>query len=625
MQTKLLLLFSVLSETRIKAVYLVLFFVFSQINGFGQAKELIFKDDFSRNTAGINWQLTPFWSIGGGLAYNRYDLGSLITKAKFSDPSYVIETTVKGFSYAYGRQFLFTFGQADPLTNQAYVIRYFPGAGGLLTLGRATDNIFFPTNLDQNMIYRGFETGRWQKFKIMKYKSGLIQVYVDKGAGYDSLPLLETIDSTYQQLGHFGWTVSTQTASLDFTIDQIEARMPPVEKPAVREKPVEDNLISQVFASSNKPYPVVKLQTGTKLYSDCDYTVTALPAYLQRASFIQTANNDKRDTVADFLAVFIKKSVVAYVAYDSRATRLPSWLADWEKTNDSITTTDIGTKYLRIYSKLLDNGSSVPRLFLFGGNLASPAVGAKTNYLVAVVEQPAYEVLEAEEAKVVGAEIATNHVGYSGTGFVDFINKEGDYIEWTTQTKLSGTYVLTFGFSNGSAAERFLAVSVDGEDAGVHSFGAITTWDNWAHHSAPQVSLTRGPHKIRVSAIGTSGPNLDYLSLYYISSSAGDQLSRISTNKAPALPSYSAANLVVSVYPNPFETSATITYSLPEQAAVRLTIYNQQGQKIKILIDKVQPAGDYSVPFNGANLPKGLYLYRLQAGAKSVSGKILRQ
>ncbi|RDC65695.1 T9SS type A sorting domain-containing protein [Adhaeribacter pallidiroseus] len=623
---KIKLQVNILPRMQLKDIFLIFVFIYSHTNLFGQANKLLFKDDFSQNTMGVNWRPDLFWSIGNGVAYNNYDFSTLLSLRRFSAPSYVIETTVKGFSYAYGRQFHFTFGQANDTANQAYVVSYFPGTAGLLTLGRATDNIFYPTTLDQTVIYPAFEANRWQKFKIIKYKSGLIQVYLDKGAGYSSLPLLETIDSTYQQLGHFGWTVSTQTAPLTFTVDQVEARTPAIEKPAVREKPVEDNLISQVIATNNKPYPITKLQTGTKLYSDRDYTITALPAYLQGASFIQTANNEKHNTQADFLAVFLKKSVVAYVAYDSRATALPAWLADWEKTNDSITTSDSGTNYFKIYSKVLENGGYIPRLFLFGGNLASPATGAKTNYLVAVVEEPAFKILEAEKAKVIGAKIANNHTGYSGTGFVDFIHKEGDYIEWTTQTQIPGTHVLSFVFSNASKAERFLAVTVDGKDAGIHSFIPITSWDSWASYSAPQVYLTSGQHKIRVTAIGTSGPNLDCVSLSYMSASRQEQLAGRYAKKSPAQPKFFPSEVKALAYPNPFTNKATITYSLPEQAAVYLTVYNQQGHQVAVLVNQVQPAGNYNALFNGASLPKGLYLYRLQVGVKALeSGKLWKQ
>ncbi len=623
---KLKLQLNMLPGRWLKGIFLIFILMYSQAYLFGQANNLIFKDDFSQNTMGVNWQVDPFWSIGDGIAYNSSDLGTLSTLRSFSAPSYVIETAVKGFSYAYWRQFFFTFGQADNSTQETYVIRYIPLGGGYLTLGRSIDNIFYPETLDEAVVYPEYDATRWQKFKIARYKSGLIQVFVDKGSGYSSLPLLEAIDSTYRQMGHVGWTLSTQTAPLNFAVDDIQAQIPLIEKPAIREKPVPDDLIAQVVTTSHKPYHIAKLQVGTTPYSDRNYTVTSLPAYLEGASFVQTPMDDRYNSEKECLAAFIKKEAVVYVAYDSRASALPAWLDGWEKTSDVIKTTDSQAGYLQIYSKVIGSWQLYPRAYVFGGNLVIPAAGAEANYLVAVVEKPAFEILEAEEAEVVGAEIANNHTGYSGTGFVDFIHKTGDYIEWTTQTQVPGTYGLTFIFSNASPAARYLAVTVDGKEAGDHSFIPITSWDSWAGYSAPQVYLTQGQHKIRATAIGTSGPNVDYLSLSYIAASNQEQLSGRIAKKAPASSEPFTSNVKTQAYPNPFTNKVTITYSLPEQAAVYLTIYNQQGQQVNVLVDKVQPAGDYTVLFNGANLPKGLYLYRLQVGAKSgVSGKIWKQ
>lgn len=627
MQTSLQLLSNSIFGRYFKSTLLGVLLLHSQVKLYAQADNVIFKDDFSQNTLGSNWQANSFWAINNGVAYNSYDIGTLLTIKAFSAPSYVIETTAKGFSYAYGRQFHFTFGQATDSISKAYVLSYFPGGGGQLRLGRATDNIFFPENLDQAVIYPEFEFSRWQKFKIARYKSGLIQVYVDKGTGYSSLPVLEAIDSTYPQLGHIGWTVSTQTGPLGFTVDHIDVRIPDVEKPAVREKPAEDDLIAKVVATNNKPYTIAKLKTGAKPYSDRDYTVTSLPAYLQNASFIQTANNDKYNRQSEFLAVFIKKAAIAYVAYDSRAAKLPDWLLGWDKTNDVIQTTDTKANYLAIYSKVLDSGLLYPRLLALGGNLAVPAIGAETNYLVAVVERPAYQVLEAEEATIVGGQIATNHAGYSGTGFVDFINKTGDYVEWTVQTKVPGTYALGFVFANGSLASRSMAVIVDGKEAGIQTFAPFDSWETWPFDTGIKLYLTLGQHKIRLVTTGASGPNLDLASLSFRSSVLEPHTASKIARKAPGYPEKVLPDtaLKVTAYPNPFETTATFTYFLPEEAAVQLTLYNQQGQKMKIVADEVQPAGWQAIHVNGVDLPKGLYLYRLQTKAKSVSGKIIRK
>ncbi len=75
-------------------------------------------------------------------------------------------------------------------------------------------------------------------------------------------------------------------------------------------------------------------------------------------------------------------------------------------------------------------------------------------------------------------------------------------------------------------------------------------------------------------------------------------------------------------YPNPFgeglsfqgNPSTVIRYQLPTHSHVRITVYNTLGQKVKELVNKNQIKGTYRVTFNAADLPSGIYFYRLQAG-----------
>ena len=76
-------------------------------------------------------------------------------------------------------------------------------------------------------------------------------------------------------------------------------------------------------------------------------------------------------------------------------------------------------------------------------------------------------------------------------------------------------------------------------------------------------------------------------------------------------------------YPNPFNPSTAISYQLPAFSNVELEVYDLLGRKVAILVDKEQPAGNYKIEFSGANLPSGVYFYRLQAGSYSQTKKLL--
>lgn len=69
-------------------------------------------------------------------------------------------------------------------------------------------------------------------------------------------------------------------------------------------------------------------------------------------------------------------------------------------------------------------------------------------------------------------------------------------------------------------------------------------------------------------------------------------------------------------FPNPFNPSTVISYALPVDSRVRLTIYNLLGEEVSAPVrDEVQAAGYQSVTLNAAQLPSGIYLYRLSAVA----------
>ncbi|UCE24090.1 MAG: T9SS type A sorting domain-containing protein [Candidatus Zixiibacteriota bacterium] len=81
-------------------------------------------------------------------------------------------------------------------------------------------------------------------------------------------------------------------------------------------------------------------------------------------------------------------------------------------------------------------------------------------------------------------------------------------------------------------------------------------------------------------------------------------------------------------YPNPFNPTTTIMYSLARKAHVELSIYNLLGQKVTTLVDETMPAGNHSAIWNGADdsgnrVASGVYLYQLRAGDYVESKKMI--
>jgi len=81
-------------------------------------------------------------------------------------------------------------------------------------------------------------------------------------------------------------------------------------------------------------------------------------------------------------------------------------------------------------------------------------------------------------------------------------------------------------------------------------------------------------------------------------------------------------------YPNPFNPTTTISFSIPSDGNVELIVYNIRGQKVKTLISGTQPTGVYNVTWNGKDendrsVSSGVYLYKLRSSGKTAVKKML--
>ena len=73
-------------------------------------------------------------------------------------------------------------------------------------------------------------------------------------------------------------------------------------------------------------------------------------------------------------------------------------------------------------------------------------------------------------------------------------------------------------------------------------------------------------------------------------------------------------------YPNPFNPSTSIEFSLAEQNQITLEVYNSHGEKIRTLVNEFKPAGAYKTAWNGKDdngnvVSSGIYIYRIAAGS----------
>jgi subtilisin-like proprotein convertase family protein len=81
-------------------------------------------------------------------------------------------------------------------------------------------------------------------------------------------------------------------------------------------------------------------------------------------------------------------------------------------------------------------------------------------------------------------------------------------------------------------------------------------------------------------------------------------------------------------YPNPFNSSTTIRYVLPREAAVNLTLFNALGQEVRTLVSGPVAAGEHRAIWDGRDArgmdaASGMYLVRLEAAGRLATGKLL--
>lgn len=76
-------------------------------------------------------------------------------------------------------------------------------------------------------------------------------------------------------------------------------------------------------------------------------------------------------------------------------------------------------------------------------------------------------------------------------------------------------------------------------------------------------------------------------------------------------------------YPNPFNPSTSIKYSVAKTGFVTLKVYDLLGREVKSLVSEEKPAGTYEVTFEGSNLSSGVYLYELSTQNYSMVRKFM--
>ncbi len=216
--------------------------------------------------------------------------------------------------------------------------------------------------------------------------------------------------------------------------------------------------------------------------------------------------------------------------------------------------------------------------------------------------------LEAEDAVKSGVQASTLHAGYTGTGFGDYINASGDYLEWTANVPVAGTYTLSFRYGLGAAAGRPLAISVNGSVVQPSmAFPSTSTWTNWQTISIT-AGLNAGNNTIRATAIGSSGANVDHL---IVTSGTGGSL-------AAAARESTVAAETITLSPVPATDRLTIDWATDLHPSVRIA-----DVKGIVFAPVYQQRTSRRIILNLSGLRPGVYILTLFTGNSAVTRKVV--
>jgi hypothetical protein len=93
-------------------------------------------------------------------------------------------------------------------------------------------------------------------------------------------------------------------------------------------------------------------------------------------------------------------------------------------------------------------------------------------------------------------------------------------------------------------------------------------------------------------------------------------------------PTVPGISLRASNYPNPFNPTTTISYTVPTSGDVTLKVYNMKGQVVRTLVNSSVNAGNHTVTWNGTDdngsaVSSGLYFYKIQSSNQTLTKKML--
>ncbi|MFC2103381.1 FG-GAP-like repeat-containing protein [Bacteroidota bacterium] len=204
----------------------------------------------------------------------------------------------------------------------------------------------------------------------------------------------------------------------------------------------------------------------------------------------------------------------------------------------------------------------------------------------------------------------------------------GEITIWLNQNN-TGTFVSGFTFGEGATECKLFDADLDGDFDLVtgHFENGSKLWINDSTGSFSSIATSFDNLIAYRIECGKLDSDDDYDVLMGVEPGSGgiaiyfneSTIVGVDKKSNPWLKDY----ILYNNYPNPFNPTTTISYSIPERSFVSLKIYDVLGHEIKVLVDEEKKAGNYKITFGGDGLSSGIYLYQLSVNDFIESKKMI--
>lgn len=193
---------------------------------------------------------------------------------------------------------------------------------------------------------------------------------------------------------------------------------------------------------------------------------------------------------------------------------------------------------------------------------------------------------------------------------------------------------------NGNRRSAILSKGIQKNDTHIlsviegHIIGIADVFGDWREEIITSLNgrlhiyTTTIPAKTRIPCLMQDRLYRNYVSVSSVGYWNPPLLSENFTRHFQKIPTLPSSYGLLRNYPNPFNPGTWISYELPKVSDISLTIYNLQGQQVRMLLLGQQQAGFYRVAWDGTDtsgrsVSSGIYLVRMVAGSFSDVGKMV--